>query len=144
MLDAGYKVNVIPTEAVAYIDGRVLPGFEQEFDDTIRELVGTNISLEYVNHDIALEAPFETGIVDLMARALRTHDVGARAIPYMISGGTDAKALSKLEINCYGFSPLKMPPDLDYWRLFHGVDERVPVDGLRFGVAVLDEFLLSC
>jgi acetylornithine deacetylase/succinyl-diaminopimelate desuccinylase-like protein len=144
MLDAGYKVNVIPTDAVAHVDGRVLPGYEEEFDNTIRELIGPNVTLEFINHDIAIEAPFDTSTVDLMAQVLRSHDPGARAIPYMISGGTDAKALTKLEIACYGFSPLKMPPDLDYWRLFHGVDERVPVDGLRFGVSVLDEFLLSC
>jgi acetylornithine deacetylase/succinyl-diaminopimelate desuccinylase-like protein len=144
MLDAGYKVNVIPTDAVAHVDGRVLPGYEEEFDTTIRELIGPNVTLEFINHDIAIEAPFDTSTVDLMAQVLRSHDPGARAIPYMISGGTDAKALSKLEIACYGFSPLKMPPDVDYWRLFHGVDERVPVEGLRFGVSVLDEFLLSC
>jgi acetylornithine deacetylase/succinyl-diaminopimelate desuccinylase-like protein len=144
MLDAGYKVNVIPTEAVAHIDGRVLPGFEEEFDDTIRALIGPGLTMEFVNSDIALEAPFDTATVDLMAQVLRDHDPGARAVPYMISGGTDAKALSRLEIDCYGFSPLKMPADLDYWRLFHGVDERVPVEGLRFGVDVLDQFLLSC
>lgn len=144
MLDAGYKVNVIPTDAVAHVDGRFLPGYEEEFDNTIRELVGPNVTLEFVNHDIAIEAPFDTATVDLMAQVLRAHDPSARAIPYMISGGTDAKALSKLEIACYGFSPLKMPPDVDYWRLFHGVDERVPIEGLRFGVSVLDDFLLSC
>ncbi len=144
MLDAGYKVNVIPTDAVAHVDGRVLPGYEEEFDNTIRELIGANVTLEFINHDIAIEAPFDTSTVDLMAQVLRAHDPGARAVPYMISGGTDAKALTKLEIACYGFSPLKMPPDVDYWRLFHGVDERVPVEGLRFGVSVLDDFLLSC
>jgi acetylornithine deacetylase/succinyl-diaminopimelate desuccinylase-like protein len=140
MLDAGYKVNVIPTDAVAHVDGRVLPGYEDEFDTTIRELIGPNVTLEFVNHDIAIEAPFDTATVDLMAKVLRAHDPGAQAIPYMISGGTDAKALTKLEISCYGFSPLKMPPEIDYWRLFHGVDERVPIDGLRFGVGVLDDF----
>lgn len=144
MLDAGYKVNVIPTDAVAHIDGRVLPGFEEEFDETIRELIGPGLTMEFVTNDIALEAPFDTATVDLMAQVLRDHDPGARAVPYMISGGTDAKALSRLEIECYGFSPLTMPADLDYWRLFHGVDERVPVEGLRFGVSVLDQFLLSC
>jgi acetylornithine deacetylase/succinyl-diaminopimelate desuccinylase-like protein len=78
-----------------------------------------------------------------MASVLRHEDSGARAVPYMISGGTDAKALSKINIDCYGFSPLRMPPDLDYWRLFHGVDERVPIDGLHFGVRALDRFLRS-
>ena len=79
-----------------------------------------------------------------MAQALRTEDASARAVPYMISGGTDAKSFAGLGIECYGFSPLRMPADLDYWRLFHGVDERVPVEGLEFGVTVLDRFLRAC
>ncbi len=144
MLEAGYKVNVIPTEASAHIDGRFLPGYEAEFDETIRTLVSANIDIEVVNSDIAIEAPFETATFDLMAKVLRDADPGARAVPYMISGGTDAKALTRLGIDCYGFSPLQMPADLDYWRLFHGVDERVPIDGLQFGVKVLHRFLMAC
>ena len=144
MLEAGYKVNVIPTEASAHIDGRFLPGYEAEFDETIRSLVSEHIDVEVMNSDIAIEAPFETTTFDLMASVLRDADPGARAVPYMISGGTDAKALTRLGVDCYGFSPLQMPADLDYWRLFHGVDERVPVDGLQFGVRVLHRFLMAC
>ena len=147
MLDSGYKINVIPTDATAFIDGRFLPGFESEFDQTIRDLVASvsdGIDVQAVNQDIAIEAPFETVTFDLMASVLRQEDPAATAVPYMISGGTDAKALSRLGIDCYGFSPLRMPPDLDYWRLFHGVDERVPVDGLKFGVRVLHRFLMAC
>lgn len=144
MLAAGYKHNVIPGEATASIDGRVLPGYEHEFDETIRQLVGDAITIESVNSDIAIEAPFDTLTVDLMASVLRAEDPGAHVIPYMISGGTDAKAFTGIGIDCYGFSPLQMPADLDYWRLFHGVDERVPVDGLKFGVRVLDRFLRAC
>ena len=141
MLTAGYKHNVIPGEAVAAIDGRVLPGYEDELVDTIRSLVGDRVDVEMVVADDAIEAPFDTATVDLMASVLRAEDPAARAVPYMISGGTDAKAFSRLGIACYGFSPLQMPAGLDYWRLFHGVDERVPVDGLKFGVRVLDRFL---
>ena len=147
MLEAGYKVNVIPTDATSFIDGRFLPGYESEFDETIRDLVASvsdGIDVQAVNEDIAIEAPFETVTFDLMASVLRHEDPAATAVPYMISGGTDAKALSRLGIDCYGFSPLRMPPDLDYWRLFHGVDERVPVDGLKFGVRVLHRFLMAC
>lgn len=144
MLEAGYKHNVIPTEAVAAIDGRVLPGYEDEFDATIRELAGEQITIESVVEDIALEAPFDTPTVQRMAAMLREADPAARPVPYMISGGTDAKALSSLGIDCYGFSPLQLPADIDYWRMFHGVDERVPLDGLRFGVRVLEGFLRTC
>lgn len=141
MLNAGYKVNVIPREATAGIDGRVLPGYEVEFDATIADLVGPNVEVEVVNSDIALEAPLDSNLLVHMGKALQEYDPEAVPIPYMISGGTDAKALSTLGITCYGFSPLKLPPDLDYWRMFHGVDERVPIDGLEFGTDVLDHFL---
>lgn len=141
MLSAGYKHNVIPRTAEAAIDGRVLPGFEDEFMDTVRALVGERIKVISEVEDIALEAPWDTPTVDLMASALRAEDPTARAVPYMVSGGTDAKAFSRLGIQCYGFSPLQMPDNVDYWKLFHGVDERVPVDGLKFGVRVLDRFL---
>ncbi|MDO8731131.1 MAG: M20/M25/M40 family metallo-hydrolase [Actinomycetota bacterium] len=144
LLDAGYKANVIPREASAQIDGRYLPGFEDEFDTTIRELAGDLVEIEMINTGIAVEAPLGTGLFDLMAQALRAEDATARAVPYMISGGTDAKSFAGLNIECYGFSPLKMPADLDYWRLFHGVDERVPLEGLEFGVRVLDRFLRGC
>lgn len=144
MLEAGYKHNVIPGAAAAGIDGRVLPGFEEEFDETIRSLVGDAVEITVVNSDIALEAPLDALLVDQMASVLREEDPGARPVPYMISGGTDAKSFARLGIDCYGFSPLRMPTGLDYWRLFHGVDERVPVDGLAFGIRVLDRFLRSC
>lgn len=141
MLSAGYKHNVIPGHAEAAIDGRVVPGFENEFEETIRAIVGEGIDIEITSSQIGVEAPFDTRTVDLMAAALRHEDPAARAIPYMISGGTDAKAFSPLGIAAYGFSPLKLPAGVDYWRMFHGVDERVPIDGLTFGVRVLDRFL---
>jgi len=141
MLDAGYKVNVIPGSATAAIDGRVLPGQEQEFLATIRELAGPGVAVEQTMEQVPLETTFDGALVDAMADALRHEDPGARAVPYMLSGGTDGKALSRLGIRCFGFAPLRLPPDLDFASLFHGVDERVPVDGLRFGVRVLDRLL---
>jgi acetylornithine deacetylase/succinyl-diaminopimelate desuccinylase-like protein len=141
MLDAGYKVNVIPGTATATIDGRVLPGHEREFLATIRELAGPDVEVETILEQVPLETTFDGELVDAMADALRYEDPGARAVPYMLSGGTDGKALSRLGIRCFGFAPLRLPADLDFASLFHGVDERVPVDGLGFGVRVLDRFL---
>ena len=143
MLAAGYKHNVIPTEASACIDGRVLPGYEAEFEEQIKALVGENIEVITDVSDIPLETGFDGPTIDAMAAALRAEDSAARPIPYMISGGTDAKAFSTLGIRCYGFSPLQLPPSLDYWQLFHGVDERVPVSALQFGVRVLSRFFQS-
>lgn len=140
MLTAGYKHNVIPQEATAFIDGRVLPGHEREFEEEIKRIVGEQLEVHVDIADIALETTFDGPTVDAMAAALRAEDSGARPVPYMISGGTDAKAFSTLGIRCYGFSPLKLPAGLDYWQLFHGVDERVPVSALQFGVRVLKRF----
>jgi acetylornithine deacetylase/succinyl-diaminopimelate desuccinylase-like protein len=141
MLESGYKLNVIPGEAVAYIDGRYLPGSKEEFLATLQQLVGDKVSIEPVHDDIALEVPFEGDLVEAMCTSLLEHDPGARIAPYLMPAGTDSKAWSKLGITGYGFSPLRLPEDLDFAALFHGVDERVPIDGLEFGARVLDRFL---
>ncbi len=141
MLDSGYKHNVIPGEATASIDGRFLPGYEDEFFETLRSLLPASVSYELLVHDKALETPFEGPIVDAMTASIRTEDTDATVLPFLMSGGTDAKAWSKLGIRCFGFSPLRLPADLDFTALFHGVDERVPVDALEFSARVLDEFL---
>ena len=141
MLDAGYKHNVIPGRASAMVDGRYLPGFEDAWERELDEVLGPDVVREYVHYDIALETEFEGALVDAMAASLRAEDPGARAVPYMLSGGTDAKSFSRLGMRCFGFSPLRLPSDLDFSGMFHGVDERVPLDSLRFGVRVLDRFL---
>lgn len=144
MLEAGYKANVIPSSAEATIDCRFLPGHEQELYDTIDELIGEHVSREIITADIAVETDFNTAIVDEMAAALKAEDPDGIPVPYLMSGGTDAKSFSQLGIRNYGFAPLLLPADLDFSALFHGIDERVPVDALQFGVRVLDRFLRSC
>lgn len=141
MLKAGYKHNVVPGRAEAYIDGRFLPGQEAEFAATLDDLLGPNVQRESLVHDIAVETSFDGPLVDAMSAALLAEDPGARTVPYCMSGGTDAKSFSLLGIRNFGFSPLMLPPDLDFAGMFHGVDERVPVDGLRFGARVIDRFL---
>jgi acetylornithine deacetylase/succinyl-diaminopimelate desuccinylase-like protein len=143
MLEAGYKVNVIPGEAVAQIDCRFLPDHGEELLAKIRELAGPGITIERTHSDIAVETAFEGDIVEAMAAALKTEDPYARTVPYMMSGGTDAKHFSTLGIRCFGFAPLLLPPDLDFSALFHGVDERVPTDGLEFGATVFSRFLAN-
>jgi acetylornithine deacetylase/succinyl-diaminopimelate desuccinylase-like protein len=143
MLNAGYKHNVVPGSAEAMIDGRFLPGFEDELIKDIENLLPPGVVREDVVNGVALEAPFEGALVDAMAAAVRAEDPHGTTVPYTVSGGTDAKAFSELGITCYGFLPLLLPPDLDFTALFHGVDERVPVDGLEFGMRVLDRFVRS-
>ena len=144
MLEAGYKANVIPGSASAVIDGRFLPGYEDELNRTIREIIGPDISIETISRDIALEIEFEGDLVEAMCKAITTFDPEGIPVPYLMSGGTDNKALSELGIIGYGFSPLQLPADLDFMALFHGVDERVPISGLEFGVKVLEDFLENC
>nr|MBA3525203.1 M20/M25/M40 family metallo-hydrolase [Geodermatophilaceae bacterium] len=141
MLDAGYKANVIPSSATAVVDGRFLPGQEEEFERQVDALLGPGVEREWLVRDQALETSFDGPLVEQMAAALRAEDPGARAIPYMLSGGTDGKSFERLGMRCFGFAPLKLPPELDFAALFHGIDERVPLEGLRFGARVLDRFL---
>jgi len=141
MLEAGYKVNVVPTEATAHVDGRFLPGYEDEFFSTLAELCGENIEIEFESNQKPWEMPYEGDLVDAMGRSILAEDPDALVAPYLMSGGTDAKHFIKLGMRAYGFAPLRLPADLDFTALFHGVDERVPVDALEFGARVFDRFL---
>jgi acetylornithine deacetylase/succinyl-diaminopimelate desuccinylase-like protein len=144
VLKAGYKVNVVPQTATAEVDGRFLPGCEDEFFAELDRVLGPGVTREFIHADIALQTTPDGPLYEAMTRALVTEDPDARVIPYCMSGGTDAKSFSRLGIRCFGFVPLRLPPDLDFSGMFHGVDERVPVDALRFGVRVLDRFLDCC
>jgi acetylornithine deacetylase/succinyl-diaminopimelate desuccinylase-like protein len=144
VLEAGYKHNVIPGTASALVDCRFLPGREEDLMTTIRELAGPGVEVETVHRDVALEVPFEGPLVDAMIAALHAEDPDAVVLPYCLSGGTDNKALSRLGISGYGFAPLRLPADLDFSGMFHGIDERVPLDALRFGVRTFDRFLRTC
>lgn len=143
MLQAGYKINVIPGTSTAYVDGRMVPGGEAEFTETMDRLTGPDVEWEFHHREVPLQAPVDSPTYAAMREALEHFDPDAHVVPYCMSGGTDAKQFSRLGITGYGFSPLKLPPGFDYLALFHGVDERVPVEALHFGVQVLDRFLTS-
>jgi acetylornithine deacetylase/succinyl-diaminopimelate desuccinylase-like protein len=144
VLRAGYKVNVVPQEAVAEMDGRFLPGYEDEFFAELDRVLGPGVTREIIHTDIALETTPDGDLYDAMTSALIAEDPGAQVIPYCLSAGTDAKQFSRLGLRCFGFTPLRLPPDLDFSGMFHGIDERVPVDALHFGTRVLDRFLDGC
>jgi len=143
MLEGGYKANVIPQTASAVVDGRTLPGYEQELVDTVKQLAGEHVKVESLVSDIPLEVDFAGPLVDKMIAAIKAEDPEGIPVPYVMSGGTDNKALAKLGLAGYGFSPLKLPPELDFLALFHGVDERVPIDSLKFGARSLQTFLAN-
>ena len=144
MLDGGYKHNVIPQEATAALDARFLPGHEEGLMQTLRQLAGDKVSVEVEHRDISLESPFEGPLVDTMRAALQAEDPDAQILPYCLSGGTDNKALSLLGITGYGFAPLRLPADLDFAPMFHGIDERVPTESLEFGARVLMRLIETC
>ena len=144
MLKAGYKANVVPAVAEAAVDCRILPGRKEAFEAEIDELIGPDVTREWIKDFPSYETSFDGDLVDAMNDAVLALDPDARTVPYMLSGGTDAKSFARLGIRCFGFSPLRLPPDLDFTALFHGVDERVPIDALRFGTDVLTHFLTHC
>ncbi|OBG67984.1 hypothetical protein A5702_01035 [Mycobacterium sp. E3339] len=144
MLKAGYKANVVPAVAEAVVDCRILPGRKAAFEAEIDELLGPDVTREWIKDFESYETSFDGDLVDAMNAAVLALDPEGRTVPYMLSGGTDAKSFARLGIRCFGFSPLRLPPDLDFTALFHGVDERVPVDALRFGTDVLEHFLTHC
>ncbi|ACU96738.1 M20/M25/M40 family metallo-hydrolase [Saccharomonospora viridis] len=143
MFNAGYKANVIPSVAEATVDCRILPGRVEAFNREIDELLGPEIEKEWLELP-PVETTFDGALVEAMSAAVVAEDPGARTLPYMLSGGTDAKAFQRLGIRNFGFAPLKLPADLDFSALFHGVDERVPVEALKFGTRVLDRFFRTC
>ncbi|MFZ9720385.1 MAG: M20/M25/M40 family metallo-hydrolase [Candidatus Nanopelagicaceae bacterium] len=143
MLEAGYKANVIPQTASAVVDGRTIPGYESELIATVKELAGEHVQVESLVSDIPLEVDFSGPLVEKMIAAIKSEDPEGIPVPFLMSGGTDNKALAKLGIAGYGFSPLQLPTDLDFMALFHGVDERVPVESLRFGARSLFHFLVN-
>ncbi|MGV0780151.1 M20/M25/M40 family metallo-hydrolase [Mycolicibacterium peregrinum] len=144
MLKAGYKANVIPASAEAVIDCRVLPGRKEAFEREVDELIGPDVTRSWERDLPSYETTFDGDLVDAMNAAILALDPEARTVPYMLSGGTDAKSFQRLGIRCFGFAPLRLPPELDFAALFHGVDERVPVDALQFGAGVLEHFLQNC
>lgn len=143
MLDAGYKTNVIPGSAQGTLDVRYLPEQREIVMEKLRELAGEGITFEAEFEDIGLEVPFSGNVVDAMVDSLKAEDPEAVVLPYMLGGGTDNKSLSRLGITGYGFVPLRLPEELDFTGMFHGVDERVPVASLEFGSRVLHRLLIN-
>ena len=139
-LAAGKKVNVIPSVAEVTLDCRTVPGTTRE--QLIREIVdivGPGFTFEVIEEGMAVPSAFDTPMWNILERTIEARDPGARAVPYLVVGFTDDTEISKLGIRTYGFSPVKLPPGLEFSRLYHGHDERIPVDGFRWGVQTFVE-----
>jgi acetylornithine deacetylase/succinyl-diaminopimelate desuccinylase-like protein len=140
-IHAGSKVNVVPGEATATVDGRFLPGHAEEFEREVAGFFPAHAELEWSVRNHALETSFDGPLIAMIENSLRAEDPTARAVPYMVSAGTDAKSFARLGIKCVGFTPLRLPDDMDFSAMFHGTNERVPIDALQFGVRVLRHLL---
>ncbi len=142
MFQAGYLANVVPSVARATVDGRMLPGREAIFESDLARILGPDVEMEWDSLP-PVQTSFDGALVDAMSTAIVAEDPGARLLPYMLAAGTDAKSFQRLGIRNFGFAPLRLPPELDFTALFHGVDERVPIEALHFGTRVLFRLLES-
>jgi acetylornithine deacetylase/succinyl-diaminopimelate desuccinylase-like protein len=141
MLSAGYAANVVPSSAVGLVDGRMLPGYEDEFFAAVEAELPDAVSYRLLNDERPIAADPADPELGLIAAAVRAHDPGALVLPCCAGGGTDAKWFSRLGIACYGFAPERMAPGFPHGRLVHGVDEHIPIDSLHFGARVLDSYV---
>lgn len=140
LIQAGEKINVIPSQATLQVDGRLLPGFAPaDLVREVRALIGAEPEIEIMHEFTPTEAPVDDPLLDLIAEVLARHDPGAVLLPNLVTAFTDASHWKKLGIKCYGFSPLQLPPGVGFRSLFHGHDERIPLEGFRFGLQVLLE-----
>ncbi len=144
MLQAGQKVNLIPSVAEAVVDARILPGENQETLFTqVRAVIGSEYELEVYAYGDPLEQPLDTPMWQLLVERLEAHDPEARVVPFLLTGATDAKWLNKLNIPCYGFAPMRFPPNMNFRALVHGHDERIPISALAFGLPILYEVVAT-
>ncbi len=145
VIRAGDKENVIPAEAKAILDGRTLPG--QTGEDLLRELkalVGDHLEFTMSDEQPPIEPTnYNTDLYRFMCETLQRYEPSAIPVPQLLPGFTDAKAYSRLGMQCYGFTPLKLPKDLSFTSLFHAADERIPVDGFKWGVKVFTDLVAS-
>jgi acetylornithine deacetylase/succinyl-diaminopimelate desuccinylase-like protein len=138
VVSGGKKVNVIPSSARVEVDGRMLPG--QTVSDFLREIqsvVGDGVRINVLESHEGAVFDSNTPLFDLLARTLERHHPGAVPVPFMIPGFTDSHAYAALGATCYGFAPVRMPAGMNYQRLYHGHDERIPIDGFAWGLRVL-------
>ncbi len=144
IVSAGYKDNVIPGEASVILDGRTLPGEDvASFLAELRSIVGQEPTLEVLKSAPASESSIDTPLYRLIAARIEAADPGAAAVPWMLPGATDSKFYTRLGAACYGFSPVKLGPMTPFGSLYHGNDERLPIDGFYWGLKLYTEVVLS-
>jgi acetylornithine deacetylase/succinyl-diaminopimelate desuccinylase-like protein len=142
VVQAGVKYNVIPGDAVVDVDCRILPGTtEPDIREEVERRIGPDAlaacRIERLAWGEPVESPAEGPLWDTLVETLRDHDPDGVPLPVMAPFATDAKATSMVGTPTYGFSPFRLEPDERFLERFHGVDERISLDALRFGLPVL-------
>jgi acetylornithine deacetylase/succinyl-diaminopimelate desuccinylase-like protein len=141
MVQASDKFNVIPSQVELGLDGRLLPGLKPEMMlAEVRQLLGKEIEIELIRSDPG-PAEADMGLFDMLSGILREFDPEGKPLPYVLMGVTDARWLSKLGIQTYGFTPMKLPADYNFMQAAHAADERIPVDAIDFGVQTIFQAL---
>jgi acetylornithine deacetylase/succinyl-diaminopimelate desuccinylase-like protein len=141
-LRAGHKINVIPSTAETWVDGRYLPGQTVDgFLREVRQVIGHGYEIERVDSSPPLEEPPGGPLYDAILSAMRRYAPGVPVVPLLLSGATDAKHVARLGTHCLGFSPVRVPEDFPVEHLVHGHDERIPVDGYLWGLRVLEDIV---
>ncbi|KFI89503.1 MULTISPECIES: M20/M25/M40 family metallo-hydrolase [Bifidobacterium] len=144
-LDAGSSVNIVPATAEGLIDGRALPGQEDHVLETLRSLVGKDAQLEAIHRSTGYLSDPNGDLFDYVEHLIADLDPEAAVVPFLSSGGTDSKAILKVvpDAQVLGFIPLRIPEGFNYIANFHGVDERVPLESVRFGETVLERLIVG-
>jgi acetylornithine deacetylase/succinyl-diaminopimelate desuccinylase-like protein len=142
MVSGGHKINVIPSEIVLRMDGRVLPGISPEtFMDEVRALIDDEQIVIEPNEADPPDALIDPDMnhFQMLADVLKAADPSGTPVPYMVSGATDARVLSKLGIQTYGFLPMNLPPEFNFAATIHAADERIPAGAVGFGADAIYE-----
>ncbi len=135
---AGSKINVIPGEVVIDVDGRISPSSSaEELLEEVKALIGTEHAIEMLHEEPAAAFSIDTDVYREIVNVMNEHDPESEVVPYQIYASTDSRNYAKLGAICYGFYPVLLPDDLEFSSLFHGVNERIPVEGFRFGIQAL-------
>lgn len=140
----GEQFNVIPSQVVVQMDGRLLPGFtQQEMLNELQSVVGDEMELEMTYFDPG-QAEADLGLYEMLAQILRESDPEGIPIPYMMPAVTDGRHFARLGIQTYGFLPIKLPEDFNFLSTIHAANERIPIEAMQAGSDAVYQALQRC
>ncbi len=143
IIKGGNQENALPAEVSMLLDCRLLPNADQQdIVRDVRRVIGAEPEIKVTRYD-AGPPPADLALMPFLAEILERSDPGAKAIPFMVAGGTDAKWFATIGIDTYGFTPMLLPPEMPFMSLFHGANERIPVKALEFGAELMHQAITT-